>query len=129
MAQAVANQTTDQRAAREAKVQEANQPTLPSAKFKNTLLILMDYLQVHDEATLPILWHQWANSNKRQEFSVLRELLDTYARGPEAFYNMAPVVLAKLVQDLLSFTFVGDSQEDLKSGLQPFIVADGSEEY
>jgi hypothetical protein len=38
-------------------------------------------------------------------------------------------VSAKLVQDLLSFTFLGDSQDDLKVGLQPFMVADGSEEY
>jgi hypothetical protein len=89
----------------------------------------MEYLQVQDEADLPLLWHQWANSNKRQEFSVLRELLDTYSRSPDAFYNMSPVVSAKLIQDLFSFTFVGDSQEDLKTGLQPFIIADGSEEY
>jgi hypothetical protein len=112
-----------------AKAVEAIQPTLPSAKFRNTLPILMEILQVHDEADLPLLWHQWANSNKRQEFSVLRDFLDTYLRGAEAFYNMSPIVSAKLVQDLLSFTFAGDSQEDLKSGLQPFIIADGSEEY
>lgn len=42
---------------------------------------------------------------------------------------MSSVISAKLVQDLLTFTFVGDSQEDLKSGLQPFIITDGSEEY
>jgi hypothetical protein len=89
----------------------------------------MDYLQVVDETDLPLLWHQWANSNKRQEFSVLRELLDTFSRGPQAFYNLSPVVSAKLVQDLLSFTFLGESQDDLKSGIQPFIIADGSEEY
>ncbi len=129
MAHAVVAQTTDQRIARESKAAADQTPTLPSAKFKNTLPILMDYLQVRDEIDLPLLWHQWANANKRQEFSVLRELLDSYSRSAEAFYNMSPVVSAKLVQDLLSFTFVGDSQEDLKTGLQPFIIADGSEEY
>ncbi len=50
------------------------------------------------------------------------------ARGPEAFYNMAPVVPSKLVQDLLTFTFAGDSH-DLKTGLQPFVIADSSEEF
>jgi hypothetical protein len=129
MAQAVVSQTNDHRLAREAKIAEATQPNLPSTKFKNTLPILMDFLQVQDEADLPVLWHQWSNSNKRQEFSVLRELLDTYSRSAEAFYNMSPVVSAKLIQDLLTFTFAGDSQDDLKSGLQPFIIADGSEEY
>jgi hypothetical protein len=129
MAQAVATQTNDNRLARETKAAESLLPTLPSSKFKNTLPILMDYLQVVDETDLPLLWHQWANSNKRQEFSVLRELLDTFSRSPQAFYNLSPVVSAKLVQDLLSFTFLGESQDDLKSGIQPFIIADGSEEY
>jgi hypothetical protein len=129
MAQAVVMQTNDQRLVRDAKAAEALQPTLSSTKFKNTLPILMEYLQVQDEQELPTLWHQWANSTKRQEFSMLQELLDTYSHGVEFFYSMAPVVSAKLVQDLLSFTFIGDSQEDLKSGLQPLIVADGSEEY
>jgi hypothetical protein len=129
MAQAVVAQTNDHHLARDARTLEAQQPQLPSAKFRNTLPILMDYLQVQDEADLPPIWHQWAKSNKRQEFSVVRELLDTYSRLAEAFYNMAPVVLAKLIQDLLSFTFVSDSQEDLKSGLQPFIIADGSKEF
>jgi len=33
------------------------------------------------------------------------------------------------VQDLLNFTFVSDNLEDIKSGLQPFIIADGSAEH
>jgi hypothetical protein len=129
MASAVVNQTNDQRLARKTKTAEANQPVLPSAKFKNTLPILMEFTQVNDEMELPPLWHQWANSTKRQEFSILWELLENYSRSPEAFYFLAPVVSAKLVQDLLTFTFLGDSQDDIKTGLQPFVVADGSEEH
>ncbi len=117
MAQAVIAQTNDHRLARESKIADSLAPTLLSAKFKNTLPILMDYLQVQDELDLPLLWHQWANSNKRQEFSVLRELLETFSRGPEAYYNMSLVVSSKLIQDLLAFNFAGDTQEDLKSGL------------
>lgn len=71
MAQAVVVQTNDQRITHEAKVNEAMLPTLPSSKFKNTLPILMEFIQVQDEMELPLLWHQRANSNKRQEFSVL----------------------------------------------------------
>jgi hypothetical protein len=85
MANAMMTQTTDQHAAREAKVAKAMQPTSPSTKFRNTLPILMDYLQVQNEEELPILWHQWANASKRQEFGVLRELLEAYARGPASF--------------------------------------------
>jgi hypothetical protein len=42
---------------------------------------------------------------------------------------MASVASAKLIQDLLNFTFTGDSQDDLKTGLQPFVIADGLEEF
>jgi hypothetical protein len=52
-----------------------------------------------------------------------------YALSPEAFSHLTPIILAKLVQDLLTFTFLGDSQDDLKVGLPPFMVADGSEEF
>ncbi len=78
----------------------------------------MNVVQVHNELELPPLWHQWANASKQQEFSVLQELLDTYPCGAEAFYYLAPVISTKLVQDLLSFTFMGGSQDDLKTGLQ-----------
>jgi len=33
------------------------------------------------------------------------------------------------VQDLLSFTFVGDTLDDIKTGIQPFVIADGSAEH
>jgi hypothetical protein len=39
------------------------------------------------------------------------------------------VVTSKLVQDLQNFIFVGDSMDDLKSGLQPFIIAEGSAKH
>jgi hypothetical protein len=129
MASAVVAQTNDNRLAREAKANESLLPKLPSAKFHNTLPILLDYLQIMDERNLPTLWHQWANSNKRQELTVLQDLLDTYARGNEAFSYVAPVVSPKIVQDLLSFTFTGTSPEDLKTGIHPFVIADGSEEH
>lgn len=48
---------------------------------------------------------------------------------PEAFNSCIPVVSAKLVQYLQSFTFVADTMDDLKTGLQPFIIADGSTDH
>jgi hypothetical protein len=33
------------------------------------------------------------------------------------------------VQDLLSFAFVGDSPDDTKTGIQPFVIAEGSTEH
>jgi hypothetical protein len=75
------------------------------------------------------LWHQWANCTKKQEFNVLNELLQAYSRGPEAFSNCAPIVSAQLVQDLLNFSFVSDALDDIKSGIQPFLIADSSAEH
>jgi hypothetical protein len=129
LAQSVVAQTNDVRQAREANAAAQNQPTLPSTKYRNTIGILLAYVQVQDEANLPELWHQWANAEKRQEQTILRELLDACARQPNAFSTMSPVVTPKLLQDLRSFTFLADSTDDLKTGLQPFAVTDGSAEH
>jgi hypothetical protein len=129
LAQSVVAQTNDARLAREANAAAQEQPILPSSKYRNTIGILLEYLQVQDEVDLPQLWHQWANTDKKQEHTVLKELLDACARQPDAFSTMSPVVTPKLLQDLRTFTFLADSQDDLKTGLQPFIIADGSEEH
>jgi hypothetical protein len=94
-----------------------------------TLPILLNYLEIADEANLPPLWHEWANCNKKQEFLILEDLLQSYARGPEAFSVSTPVITLRLVQDLMTFSFIAKSSEDLKTGLQPFVIADGSAEH
>jgi hypothetical protein len=38
-------------------------------------------------------------------------------------------VSTKLVQDLLSFNFVGDLADDIKLGFHPFIISDGNAEH
>jgi hypothetical protein len=129
MAVAVTQNTNDTRVAREQRAAAVDAPKLPSDKFKNTINILLENLQVADEQNLPSVWHQWANCPKKQEFNILSELLHSYARGPDAFSPATPVVTAKLVQDLLSFVFHGDSPDDIKSGIQPFAIADGSAEH
>jgi hypothetical protein len=69
------------------------------------------------ERDLPLLWHQWANSFKRQEINVLRDVLEAFTRTPDAFSTIAPVVSSKLVQDLLQFYLAADTVDDLQSGL------------
>jgi len=129
MAVAVTQNTNDSRLAREQKAADATEPKLPSAKFTIMIGILLGYLEIPDERNLPALWHHWANCSKRQELMVLMDMLTSYSRGQEAFTNSTPVPTSKLVQDLLTFTFLGDSPEDIKTGLQPFIIAEGAAEH
>ncbi len=129
MAVAVTQQTNDTRVVREQKLADAAAPKLPSEKFTITLVILQEYLETPDERNLPELWHQWANCSKRQELMVLTELLASYARGPDSYTVLTPVPSAKVVQDLLSFSFVGDSPDDTKTGIQPFVIAKGAAEH
>ncbi len=129
MAVAVTQQTNDSRVAREQKAAEREVPKLPSDKFTITLNILLEYLEVPDEQNLPPLWHQWANCSKRQELTVFSKLLASYAHSPDNYSVSAPIPSTKLVQDLLSFVFVGDSPDDTKTGVHPFIIAEGSSEH
>jgi hypothetical protein len=129
MAAAITQNTVDNRQACEEKAARANEPKLPSRKFSGTINILQEYLLIPDEMLLPPLWHKLANCNKREEFNVLSKQMHSYARSTDAFSSCHPITSVKLVQDLLSFTFLGDSTDDIKSGLQPFIIADGSAEH
>jgi hypothetical protein len=81
------------------------------------LPVLLDYLHIEDERKLPSIWHEWANCSKKQEFQVLRETLEAFARSPQAFLPTVPVVTAKMTQDFLTFAFAGDSIDDIKLGL------------
>ncbi len=128
MATALLTQTNEQILLREQKAAAALEPALPSAKFTVTLPVLLEYLQLTDERELPILWHKWANCKKKQELQVLRETLEAFARSPQAYSPSVPTVTAKLVQDLLHFSFLGDSADDIRLGLHPFIITDGNAE-
>ncbi len=129
MAAAIVAQTNDGRQAREIKAAVDAAPKLPSDRFKVTLPILLDLLQIASEDDLPPIWHLWANCTKKQEVQVLRDALDAYARSNEAFAPGVPIVTLQLVQDLLEFNFLGQSVDDIKMGLHPFIITDGNAEY
>jgi hypothetical protein len=119
MATALIVQTNDSRIARDQKIVQDAATKLPSDCFTVTLPVLMEYLQVGNEADLPQIWHNWPNCAKRLEAQVLRDTLDAFARSPDAFSSALPVVMARLVQDLLAFNFIGMSSEDIKWGCTP----------
>jgi len=74
-------------------------------------------------------WFQFASASKKQEFSVLRDYLELYARSEHAFTATSPVLSPKLHADLATITFAGDHINDIKTGIQPFSAMDGSEEH
>jgi hypothetical protein len=131
MATAVVQQTDEARTARENKQLQEELPKLPSNadKFKHTLHILMRLLNLDDEDMLPTLWHEWANCGKKQEVAILKHLLDSYAQSEHAFVTKTPVVTPKLAQDLIAFNFIGENRDDVNTGLSPFNVIEGGEEY
>jgi hypothetical protein len=129
MANAVATQATEAQTARLAREIERDQPTLPSTKFAALFSTLKACLNVNEETELPEFWFTLAATPKKQEFSVIRDLLEAFSRSPHAFLNTAPIPSPKLVSDLSTITLVADHPDDLKTGLQPYIVMDGSEDY
>jgi hypothetical protein len=128
MAAALIVQTNDARATREQKQAQDMEPKLPSSRFTVTLPVLLEYLQLDTELNLPTIWYSWANCIKRQETQVLRDALDAFSRSADAFSTSVPLVTARLVQDMLSFQFLGQSADDIKTGLHPFIIMDGNAE-
>jgi len=126
MAVAVTENTNDNRLAREAKAADAAAPKLPSDKFGLTLPLLLEYLEIANEQNVPNLWHQLAACTKRQEFQVINEQIQLYSRSQSAFTASTPGITTKLAQDLVSFLFVGDVLDDIKTGLQPFAIASGT---
>jgi len=60
---------------------------------------------------------------------VVRQALEAYSKSPQAFISQVPIPTPKLVSDVTTVTLVADHDDDLKTGLQPFVVMDGSEEF
>jgi hypothetical protein len=90
---------------------------------------LKSMLNVNVEAELPEFWFTLAAAPKKQEFSTVRDYLDAYSRTQNAFLAVSPIPTPKLLQDLTSATFVADHDDDLKTGIHPFIAMDGSAAY
>ncbi len=90
---------------------------------------LLNYLNVATEQELPDFWFRFAAAKKKQEFGTVRDALKNYARGPQAFGPFTPIPTPKLLSDFSSITFVGEHADDTKTGLQPFLEMDGSEDF
>jgi hypothetical protein len=129
MAKAVSDQAQEAHSARLAREIAKDQPTLPSTKFSSLFTTLLALLNVREEAELPDFWFSLSAASKKQEFSIIRESLDAFSRSDQAYVNTPPIPTPKLVSDLTTLTFVGDHIDDLKTGIQPFMVMDGSEHY
>ncbi|MFN9983334.1 MAG: hypothetical protein ACK53Y_25630, partial [bacterium] len=84
MATAVTQQTAEVNRTQLARAIEKEAPATPSSKFGLLLNSLKNYLSVEDEQDLPEFWFQFAAASKKQEFSVLRDSLELYARSPHA---------------------------------------------
>jgi hypothetical protein len=110
MVAAVTQNTNDNRIACDEQEQRGRAPKLPSQKYQITIGILMELLFTPDKVNLLQLWHQWANS-------------------ADAFSSCAPVVSPKLMQDLLSFVFISDTPDDIKTGIQPFVIIGTAEHH
>jgi hypothetical protein len=128
-ATAVNSQVAEARTVRVVRELEYDQPVLPSTKFELLFQSLLNLLNVDSEQDLPNFWFRFAASKKKQEFATVRDCLETYARGTTAFCPFAPIPTPKLLSDLSTLTFVGDHPDDLKTGIQPFMAMDGSEEF
>lgn len=129
MATAITSQTLEARTARIARDVEREQPTTPSTKFGLLFDSLKSFLDVQEEDELPDFWFQLAAAPKKQEFSIIKEYLNAHSRSARAFMPLSPIPSPKLHSDLMTVTFVGDHPDDLKTGIQPFVVMDGSEQH
>jgi hypothetical protein len=128
-ATAVNSQVAESQTTRLIRELERDQSTTPSVKFDMLFDSLLNYLNVATEQELPDFWFRFATAKKKQEFGTVRDALEKYARGPQAFGPFAPIPTPKLLSDFSSITFVGEHADDTKTGLQPFMEMDGSEDF
>ncbi len=89
--------------------------------------LLLNALLVEDEEILPNLWHQLVNADKKQDFMIIRDALETFAASDDSFTEKAPIISNKLKDDLLTFTWHGTSRDDFETGLSPFAIMDGND--
>jgi hypothetical protein len=128
-ATAINSQVAEAQTARLVRELERDQPTTPAAKFDMLFASLLNYLDVATEQELPDFWFRFAAAKKKKEFGTVRDALENYAKGAQSFGPSAPFPTPKLLSDLSLITFVGDHADDTKTGLQPFMAMDGSEEF
>jgi hypothetical protein len=101
-------------------VPSARRVKKPSEQWEGTIDLLLRLTGVLAEADLPPIWSAWANCNKKEARTVLQEHLRDNARLlglPE------PVATGELTTMLTSLAFNSMHEDDLETGLQPFVVS------
>jgi len=90
---------------------------------------LFEYCNITLEMHLPSLWLALAKLNKKQDLSIMQDEVTTNTGSPNHFSQTAPIISPQLAQDLISLTFAVPLTDNIKMGLQPFMVSDGTEEH
>jgi hypothetical protein len=88
--------------------------------WEGTIDLLLRLVGVNAEDDLPLIWQAWANCHKKEARTVLQEHLRDNARNlglPE------PVASGELTTMLTSLSFDLMYEDDLETGLQPFVVS------
>ena len=125
----VAGNTHDTQEARLTCKEEKSQDKLLSQHWMALINKLFEYCNITLEMHLPSLWLALAKLNKKQDLSIMQDEVTTNTGSPNHFSQMAPIISPQLAQDLISLTFAVPLTDNIKMGLQPFMVSDGTEEH
>jgi hypothetical protein len=101
-------------------IQPTRRVKKPSEHWEGTIDLLLRLVGVNAEDELPAIWQAWANCHKKEARTVLQEHLRDNARSlglPE------PVASGELTTMLMSLSFDSMYEDDLETGLQPFVVS------
>ena len=77
-------------------------------------------MQVGSKSDLPDVWSSWARANKKEHRNVLQEKLQETS---VLLGYPQPVATGELTQMLINLQFVSPDEDDLESGLQPFVIS------
>lgn len=87
------------------------------------ILTLLRFAQLAIEDQLPQVWHTLANTKKSQQINVLQWALDEL-KEDRGLTDFSFVVSPTLLTKVLSLKFRMQHQDDLASGIQPFVLGD-----
>jgi hypothetical protein len=92
----------------------------PSKHWEGTIDLLLRLVGIGAEDDLPPIWPAWANCNKKEARTVLQERLRDNAR---ILGLPKPVATGDLTTMLISLSFDSVYEDNLESGLQPYVVS------
>ena len=98
---------------------------LPSKTFPAMTEQWLRLTEMQTEATLPDLYHRWANCTKGERRTILERLVTDRARTPGAATAIPPIVTKEVYELVFSGAFGPTEHEvdNLAKGFQPFVTA------